>query len=127
MICGARLVGRLRWIDKQHGRGRGQSDGLCCFSHGLSFGIHHLVSHHNLLFRASHVVHHYRHVHLLSFSHNVCSPVSHMYLFGLHEPHMSVDAAATIPSAVGLVAVVHTHSHHILPSKLQMRRKVIPE
>ena len=55
------------------------------------------------------------------------APVSYMDSCRLVEPHMAVDAASAIPSAVGLVAVIHTHCHHVLPSIYNIRCKVVAE
>ena len=40
---------------------------------------------------------------------------------------MAIDAATAIPSAVGLVAVVHAHCHNILSTIYNIRCKVVAE
>ena len=52
------------------------------------------------------------------------TPVLHVDGVGLRHPHMTVDTTATIPARVRLIAVIHSHSHHVL-TLLHVRRDVI--
>ena len=67
------------------------------------------------------------HLHLVAFRHHVRAPVGYMGSCSLVEPHMAIDAATAIPSAVGLVAVVHAHCHNILSTIYNIRCKVVAE
>ncbi len=40
-------------------------------------------------------------------------PVFHMHIGGFGKPHMAVDTASAIPSGIRLIAIIHTHSHHV--------------
>ena len=42
------------------------------------------------------------------------APMLYVYRMRLREPHMTIDAAATIPTGVWLVAIVYPYRHHIL-------------
>ena len=46
-------------------------------------------------------------------------------LHGLGEPYMAIDAAARIPAAVGLVAVIHLHGDDIIALPIDIRCKVV--
>ena len=50
---------------------------------------------------------------------NVC------LLHGLGKPNMAIDAAARIPAAIGLVAVIHLHGDDIITLPINIRCKVV--
>ena len=50
-----------------------------------------------------------------------------MYFLSLVDPHMAIYAASAIPSAVGLVAVIHSHCHHVLFAIFYIRCHIIAE
>ena len=52
------------------------------------------------------------------------APMLHMDGIGLRQPHVAIDAAARIPAAVGLVAIIHAHSHHVL-ALLHVGRNIV--
>ena len=53
------------------------------------------------------------------------APMCNMHLLRGCQPHMAVDATPAVPPGVGLVAVVHPHSHHIVASAVDVWREVI--
>ena len=53
-------------------------------------------------------------VHLHPAVVDIDAPMLYMDGIGLCEPYVPINAAARVPAAVGLVAVVHTHSHHVV-------------
>ena len=46
-------------------------------------------------------------------------------LHGLGEPYMAIDAAARIPAAIGLVAVIHLYGDDIITLPINIRCKVV--
>ena len=52
---------------------------------------------------------------------------SHAHLCGLHQTHITIDAAAGIPAGVRLLRIVHTHGNHILGIPFKKMRYVIAE
>ncbi len=64
----------------------------------------------------------YRHV-AFAIGHDMSAPLSDMQGVHFREPHMAVDAAATVPTTVWLVTVIDLHGNDIV--SLQVRRKLI--
>ena len=71
------------------------------------------------------VIHRDIHLHLVAFCHNMSAPMGDMNHMGLVEPHMAVDTTTAIPSAIRLVAVIHTYRHNVLPAIYDIRCKIV--
>ena len=58
---------------------------------------------------------------------DILPPLVDVYIRGFSKPNMAIDAATAVPTAVGLVAVVHFDSDHIVTFFIYIRCKVVFE
>ena len=95
----------------------------CGRSHSSAIGIKHTVAQLNL--RTSNMIlYRNTNIKLLRRSLYKSAPMPHMNILCGVKPHMTINAATTIPSAVRLQSIIHTHSNHIVAS-MQIACKLI--
>ena len=100
--------------------------------HDTTVGVEELMTHLRLrglrtVVVQCHIDPHLPGVALAPLGHGVDAPLGHAQGRGGGEPHMTIDAAARIPTTVGLVAIIDTNGQDVLSRPVEIGGEVVLE